>query len=196
MLSPAAAFSQAAAREFDVIDPPQPTDSPGKIEVVEFFWYGCPHCYKFEPLLEAWVAKLPRDVEFRRVPAIFSERWAQDAAIYYTFEALGVTGKLHRAFFDAIHGERLRTDDPRALAEWLRANGTDAARFDQTLKSFGVQTRVRRARQLSVSYKLDAVPTLAVQGRYTIEPHGGFQAMLQTADKLIAETRKAAPAGR
>ena len=189
MLSPVAGFAQGARREFDVVDPPQPTDSPGKIEVVEFFWYGCPHCFKFEPLLEAWVGKLPADVEFRRVPAIFSDRWAHDAAIYYAFEALGLAGKLHRAFFDAIHRDRLRSDDPKALAEWLRANGADATRFEQTVKSFGVQARVRRARQLAGSYKLDAVPTLAVQGRYTIEAHGGFQAMLQTADKLIAETR-------
>lgn len=190
MLSPFAVFGHGSGQEFNVLQPEQPTETSGKLEVVEFFWYGCPHCYKFEPLLENWVPKLPADVEFRRVPAIFNERWAHDAGIFYTFEALGLTGKLHRPFFDAIHRDRLRSDDPKALAEWLRKNGADPARFEQTLKSFGVQARVRRAKQLSVSYKLEGVPTLAVHGRYTIEAERGFEGMLQTAEKLIAETRK------
>lgn len=190
MLSPLAAFAHGSGQEFNVLQPEQPTETSGKLEVVEFFWYGCPHCYKFEPLLEAWLPKLPADVEFRRVPAIFNDRWAHDAGIYLTFEALRLTGKLHRPFFDAIHRERLRSDDSKALAEWLRKNGVDPARFEQTLKSFGVQARVRRAKQLTVSYKLEGVPTLAVHGRYTIEAERGFEAMLQTADKLIAEARK------
>ena len=196
MFSPLAAFAQGAAEEFNVLEPTQPTEASGKIEVLEFFWYGCPHCYEFEPVLAAWVTKLPADVEFRRVPAIYNDRWAHDARIYYTFEALALTGKLRRAFFDAIHRDRLRSDDPKALAEWLRTNGADPARFEQTLKSFGVQARVRRARQLSVSYKLEGVPTLAVHGRYTIRGKGGFEGMLQTADKLIAETRKTAATRR
>ena len=191
MLSPLAAFAHGSGQEFNVLKPEQPTESSGKLEVVEFFWYGCPHCYKFEPLLESWVPKLPTDVEFRRVPAVFNDRWAHDAGIYYTYEVLGLTGRLHRPFFDAIHRDRLRSDDSKALAEWLRKNGVDSARFEQTLKSFGVQARVRRAKQLSVSYKLEGVPTLAVHGRYTIEAERGFEGMLQTAEKLIAETRKA-----
>lgn len=191
LLSPLASLGHRTDQEFSVLQPEQPTESMGKVEVVEFFWYGCPHCYQFEPLLERWVPKLPPDVEFRRVPAIFSDRWAHDASIYYTFEALGLTGKLHRPFFDAIHRDRLRSDDLKALADWLRKNGTDPVRFEQTRKSFGVQARVSRAKQLSVAYKLDGVPTLAVHGRFTIESGRGFEAMLQTADKLIAETRKA-----
>ena len=196
MLSPLAVFGHGSGQEFNVLQPEQPTETSGKLEVVEFFWYGCPHCYKFEPLLENWVPKLPADVEFRRVPAIFNDRWAHDAGIYYTFEALDLTGKLHRPFFDAIHRDRLRSDDSKALSEWLRKNGVDSARFEQTLKSFGVQARVRRAKQLSVSYKLEGVPTLAVHGRYTIEAERGFEGMLQTADKLIAETRKTIAAKR
>ena len=196
MLSPLSAFAHGTGQEFNVLQPEQPTETSGKLEVVEFFWYGCPHCYKFEPLLEAWLPKLAADVEFRRIPAIFNDRWAHDAGIYYTFEALGLTGKLHRPFFDAIHRERLRSDDSKALAEWLRKNGVDPARFEQTLKSFGVQARVSRSRQLTVSYKLEGVPTLAVHGRYSIEAERGFEGMLQTADKLIAETRKTIAAKR
>ena len=178
------------APEYIELKPEQPVDAPGKLEVVEFFWYGCPHCYKLEPLLESWVPKLPGDVVFRRVPAIFNERWARDAAIFYTFEALGLTQKLHRPLFDAIHRDRLRTDDAKSLAAWLGRNGVDAARFEQTLKSFGVQTRVQRSKQLSIAYKLEGVPTLAVHGRYTIPSGRGFEAMLKTAEELIGATRK------
>jgi len=190
LLSPLAAFAYGSDAAFTELKPEQPVETTGKVEVVEFFWYGCPHCHRLEPLLEKWVPKLPAGVAFRRVPAILNQRWARDAGIYYTFDALGLTEKLHRPFFDAIHGERLRTDDQKALEEWLRRNGVDPARFEQTLKSFGVQPRVRRASQLSVSYKLDSVPTLAVHGRYTIEAGRGFEAMLKTADELISSTRK------
>ena len=91
--------------------------------MLEFFWYGCIHCYNLEPTLETWLKKLPADVEFRRVPAVFNERWAHDAAIFYAFEAMGLLDKLHRPFFDAIHRDRLRTDNTPALNEWLEKHG-------------------------------------------------------------------------
>ena len=190
LLAPLLARAHEGGPEFNELKPEQPVESTGKLEGAEFFWYGCPHCYKFEPLLETWLPKLPADVVFRRIPAVFNPRWQRDAAIFYTFEALGLTEKLHRPFFDAIHREGLRSDDDKALAAWLRQKGVDAARFEQTMKSFGVQTRVSRAKQLSVAYKIEGVPTLAVHGRYTIEATGGFEEMLKTADKLIATTRK------
>ena len=99
---------------------PLPIENPAKIEIVEFFWYGCIHCYNLEPALEAWVPKLPLDAYFRRIPAIFNERWALDAMTFYAFEALGVLQKLSRPFFDAIHKDRLKTDNPAALNAWLR----------------------------------------------------------------------------
>ena len=190
-LAASRAGAHGSGQEYDLLQPAQPIDTPGKVEVIEFFWYGCPHCYKFEPLLEAWVAKLPADVAFRRVPAIFNDRWSHDAAIFYTFEALRLSARLHRPLFDAIHRDRLRTDDPGALSAWVKRNGADPATFESAMKSFGVQTSVRRSRQLSVSYKLEGVPTLAVHGRYTIETERGLEAMLKTADKLIGIERKA-----
>lgn len=196
LLLPLRARAHGNGQEYNLLQPEQPVETTGKVEVVEFFWYGCPHCYQFEPLLEAWLPKLPADVAFRRIPAIFNDRWAQDAAIYYAFDALGLTEKLHRPLFDAIHRDRLRTDVSKALGEWLRKQGVDPVRFEQVLKSFGVQSRLSRARQLSVSYKLEGVPTLAVQGRYTIETERGFEAMLKTADKLIVEARKGVAARR
>jgi thiol:disulfide interchange protein DsbA len=178
--------------EYTVLAVEQPVEAKEKVEVTEFFWYGCPTCYKFEPLLEAWVPKLPADAQFRRVPAVFSERWARDASVYYAFEALGLVERLHRPFFDAIHRDRLQPDKPEALGEWLERQKVDRKRFDDAIKSFGVQSKVRRAAQMSGAYKLEGVPTLAVHGRYTIQIEQGrsFEGMLAIAEHLIGVTRK------
>ncbi len=181
--------------QFTELKPEQPVESGDRIEVIEFFWYGCPHCYALEPVLEKWLPKLPADVAFRRVPAILNQRWAHDAGIFHALDALGVVDKLHRPLFDAIHRDRLRTDESKALGDWLRTRGVDPARFEQTLKSFGVQAKVRRAAQLSASYKIDGVPALAVHGRYLIGARG-FEEMLGIADRLIAATRKTLAAKR
>lgn len=175
----------------------QPVEAKGKIEVTEFFWYRCPHCYTLEPVLEPWTKKLPADVQFRRVPAVLSESWATDAAIFYTFEALGVLEKVHKPFFDAIHKDRLVITSEPAMTEWLKKNGIDRKKFDETYKSFGVQAKVKRAAQLSSAYKLEGVPMLAVQGKYTVSAEqGGSQAgMLATTDQLIDLARKS-PAGK
>ena len=117
-LAPLASLGQPRFN-YSELKPPQPVESQGKIEVLEFFWYGCIHCYNLEPYIESWLKKLPPDVQFRRIPAIFNQRWALDAAIFYTFEAMGVLDKVHRPFFDAIHRDHLRTDNPAALNEWL-----------------------------------------------------------------------------
>ncbi|HTP61277.1 MAG TPA: thiol:disulfide interchange protein DsbA/DsbL [Burkholderiales bacterium] len=172
-------------------------ENPAKVEVAEFFWYGCIHCYHLEPLLEAWVPKLPPDVYFRRIPAVFNEpRWAQDAAIFYAFEALGVLSRLHRPLFDAIHKDRLRTDNPAALEEWLVKNNVDPKKFDAALKSFGVQSKVKRARQLTAGGRIDGTPTLMVQGRYTISAEQGAAAMLTTAEGLFPVVRKTLAAAK
>ena len=177
---------------------PQPVDSGGKIEVIEFFWYGCIHCYNLEPLLDAWVPKLPADAYFRRIPAVFNERWGHDATIYYAFEALGLLDKVHRAFFDAIHKDRLKTDDAAALAEWLARNGLDPKKFETTMKSFGVQSKVRRAAQLTANAQIDGTPALMVHGRYTISTEQGRsrEGMLANAERLIGAVRSSRGAGK
>ena len=185
----------AAAQQFQYgeINPPQPVEAKdGKIEVVEFFWYGCPHCYRLEPYIEAWLKKLPPDVEFRRVPAVFNQRWAHDAAIYYTLEAMGLVEKLHRPLFDAIHNDSLRTDNEAAMTQWLQKRGVDSKKFMDTLKSFGVQSKTRRAVQQTVAFKIDGTPAMAVQGRYTVSADQGRtqQGMLQAVDGLVAMARK------
>jgi len=178
--------------EYTTLQNALPVDNPGKVEIAEFFWYGCIHCYNLEPALDAWLPKLPADAYFRRIPAVFNERWAHDAAIYYAFEALGVLEKLHRPFFDAIHRDRLKTDNPAALGEWLAKNGLDPQKFSVTMKSFGVQSKMKRASQLTGASRIDGTPALMVQGRYTISADQGRsrEGMLANAERLIPVVRK------
>lgn len=197
-LAPIAGFAQARRPmpgvDFSELRPAQPVESQDKIEVIEFFWYGCPHCFSLQPLMEKWVPRLPADVQFRRVPAVLNEGWAREAAVFYAFEALGVLEKLHRPFFDAIHVERLNTRNPATLAEWLRKHEVDPQKYEDAFKSFGVQSKVRRAGQLSGAYRIDGTPALAVHGRYTVSAEQGrTQAgMLSTVDYLIGVARKGA----
>jgi thiol:disulfide interchange protein DsbA len=185
-LAPLAAFAQRSP-DFYELNPPQPVETTDKIEVLEFFWYGCIHCYNLEPKLDTWLKTLPKDVEFRRVPAVFNDRWALDASIYYTFEALGLVDKLHRPLFDAIHRDRLRTDNWQQLSAWLEKQGVDSKKFETTVKSFGVQSQTKRAIRLTSGYKIDGTPAMAVHGRYTVP---SSEAMLGIVNQLVGQVRK------
>jgi thiol:disulfide interchange protein DsbA len=189
-----AAHAQRAPTEgtdYIELKPSQPTESSRKVEVIEFFWYRCPHCYALEPELESWVKRLPGDVQFRRVPGILNDDWAIDARIFYTLEALGEVERLHRALFDAIHqqgGVRLQGNAfAKWTADWLSKQKVDMAKYDAAFHSFTVETKLRRSMQMSRSYRLDGVPTLVVQGRYSVIARGS---MLDTTSFLIGETRK------
>jgi len=183
---------QGGAEGYSTLQNALPVENPAKVEIAEFFWYGCPHCYNLEPYIEAWLPKLPADAYFRRIPAVFNERWGLDGGIFYAFEALGVLGKLHRPFFEAIHKDRLKTDDPAALHEWLAKHGIDAKKFDATVNSFGVQSKLKRAAQYTAASQIDGTPALMVQGRYTISTSQGRtrEGMLANAEKLIPAARK------
>jgi len=190
----APAFAQQApvpGRDYFDLNPPQATESPGKIEVTEFFWYRCPHCYALEPQLTSWVKQLPKDAQFRRVPAMFNDDWAIDARIFYTLESLGQVERLHKALFDAIHqqgGVRLKGDAyAKWAADWAAKQGVDAKKWDETFRSFTVSTKVRRASQMTQAYKFDGVPALAVQGRWVVN---ASNSMLSVADYLIGQSRK------
>jgi thiol:disulfide interchange protein DsbA len=185
LLAAPLAFAQGNYTELKT---PQPVEAQGgKIDVVEFFWYGCIHCYNLEPALESWVKKLPPDVQFRRVPAVFNPRWGHDAAIFYTFEAMGLLDKLHKPLFDAIHRGGLRTDNPQALDQWLQKQGVDPKKFNETMKSFAVQSKTRRAVQLTTGYGIEGTPAMAVQGRYVVNAGDGI---LQTVSGLVDRARK------
>ena len=189
---------QGAATGYTTLQNALPIENPGKVEIAEFFWYGCIHCFNLEPAIQAWLPKLPADAYFRRIPAVFNERWAHDAAIFYSFEALGLLDKVHRRFFDAIHKDRLKTDNPAALSEWLGNNGVDLKKFDAAMKSFGVQSKVKRAAQITTGAQIDGTPALMVQGRYTISTEQGrsLEGMLANADRLIPAVRKMLTGGR
>lgn len=177
----------AAAQRYVELKPPQPTEAGGKIEVVEFFWYGCIHCYNLEPKLDAWLKTLPKDVQFRRVPAVLSDRWGHDATIFYAFEAMGLLDKLHRPFFEAIHVNRLRTDNAASLNGWLEKQGLDPKKVNEVARSFGVQSKVKRAIRLTADYRIEGTPAMAVHGRYTVP---ASDAMLDTVNQLVAAVRK------
>ena len=176
------------------LTPPVATSSPGKIEVIEFFWYGCPHCNAFEPALDAWSKALAADVAFRRVPAAFSDSWVPHQRIFYALESLDLLATMHRKVFYAIHGQRMRLDKPADISAFMAGNGVDAAKFAQAYDSFTVQTKVRQATQLANAYKIDGVPALGVQGRfYTSGPLAGSnERSLLVADYLIERSRKGA----
>jgi thiol:disulfide interchange protein DsbA len=192
-----AAYAQGTPVEgVDYIElkPPQPVESSDRVEVLEFFWYRCPHCYALEPELEAWAKRLPRDVQFRRSPGILNDDWAIDARIFFTLEAIGELERLHRPLFDAIHqqgGVRLHGDAfAKWTAEWLAKQKVDMAKYDAAFRSFTVESKLRRATQMGRAFRLDGVPALAVQGRYLVVASTSRKAMLATADFLIGETRK------
>src|SRR5712664_1068187 len=176
------------------LKPPQAVESSGKIEVLEFFWYRCPHCYALEPDLESWTKRLPRDVQFKRIPGVLNEDWAVDARIFYALEAIGEVERVHRPLFNAIHqqgGVRLRGDVfAKWVAEWLAKQKVDMAKYDAAFHSFSVESKIRRATQMARSYRLEGVPTLTVQGRYVVLANISQKAMLDTTDSLIGEARK------
>jgi protein dithiol oxidoreductase (disulfide-forming) len=186
-----APFTALAQRQdqpaFFELNPSQPVEAKDKIEVLEFFWYGCIHCYNLEAKLDTWLKTLPKDVEFRRVPAVFNRRWGVDASIFYGLEALGLLDKLHRPLFEAIHRDRLRTDNWPDFSAWLQKQGVDPGKFEATVKSFGVQTKTQRATYLTTVYKIDGTPAMAVHGRYTVP---SSDAMLNTVNQLVATVRK------
>jgi len=195
------AFAQSAPTEgvhYVRLAEPAPAPS-GKIEVIEFFWYECPHCNALEPALDAWARRLPDDVAFRRVPVWFrDEPFGPQQRLFYTLEALGLVPTLHRKVFQAIHGDHTRLRTAEDMAAFALKNGADPIAFMTTYNSFGVQTKAQQARQTAAAYKIDAVPAMGVQGRYytngnlanTGAPSGPIDRLLGVVDALIGKVRQ------
>ncbi len=177
-----------AGSDYKVLATPQSTDSDA-IEVMEFFAYGCIHCYTLEAKLEPWAKKLPKDVKFQRVPTPFKVHGIDSAPIFYTLEAMDLLGKLHAKLFDAIHNENLIAANPSVLAQWLTKQGVDAKKYQEIEKSFSVQSKVSRARLLTEGYKIDSTPTLAINGKYLVASQPVADRTFQIADSLIATSR-------
>lgn len=171
---------------------PVPVSVPGKVEVLEFFMYSCPHCFQFDPALEAWVKKQPADVAFRRVPVAFRPNLEIHQRLYYALEALGQLDALHTKAFNSIHVEHKMLLKDEDVAAWGVANGLDGAKLLDTMKSFAVAGKVRAAKQTMEAYKVDGVPMLAIQGRWTTSGStaGTHEKALAVADFLVAQARK------
>ena len=168
--------------------------TPGKIEVIEFFWYGCPHCNAFEPMLDAWQKGLPADVAFRRVPVAFrDEPFTAHQRIFYALDAMGLIPTMHRKVFYAIHVERQRLDKPQEIAAFMAKNGVDSAKFLENYNSFSTATKVKQATKLASDYKIDGVPAIGIAGKYYTSGTlaGTPEGSLAVAEYLIQRERKA-----
>ncbi len=191
----AGAVAQSVGKDYTLIEPAQPTDTPAKIEVLEFFSYGCPHCNEFSGLVSAWAAKLPGDVVFKKVPVSFKRpAWANVGRLYYALEVTGDVNRLDAEVFKAIHNDRVSLFDERTMKEWVAKKGVDPKKFDDAFASFGVMSKMKRAEAMTDSYKIQGVPAITIDGKYLV---GGkdFNDTLAIADKLIAKAR-AEKAGR
>jgi thiol:disulfide interchange protein DsbA len=172
---------------------PQSTPAPGKIDVIEFFWYGCPHCNALEPTLEPWVAKLPHDVNFRRQPVAFDALKQIHAQIFFTWEALGVLDQMHAKTFARFHVQHRPINREEDMLAFAKDSGLDVAKVKAAWESFGVQTRVHQAERIEQDYRIDHMPQFAVQGRWTTASSGpGRPEVLAVTDGLIAMARKGA----
>jgi thiol:disulfide interchange protein DsbA len=181
---------------FDPIDPPVATTAPdGKVEVVEFFWYGCPHCYQMEPQLETWLESKPENVSFIRVPAPLNNKWTIHAQFYYAAEILGLTEKLHIPLFEAMHVKKRRLFDKDSLIDFAVEQGVDKQKFVDALNSFGVYVKVQNAKKLGARYQLDGVPAIGINGKYKTSGSlaGSYDKMFEIVSKLVAEESKATP---
>jgi thiol:disulfide interchange protein DsbA len=188
----AAAGASAQQPEFGLVNPPQPTEGGGKIEVIEFFWYGCPHCARVEPFVVKWVAAQPKDVVFKRVHALPSNAWLENATLFYTLEAMGKLDALHTKVFDAIHNEGANLNNQAVRDAWLTKNGIDPAKYAEVAKSFSVQTKLTRARQMTSAYKVDGVPQFYVNGKYVTNNSyaQGEPKIMPIVEKLVDKVRK------
>ncbi len=181
-----------AGKDYIALERPLPTEAgAGKIEVLEFFWYSCPHCNAFEPGFAQWVKNAPKDVVVRRVPVAFRDDFAPQQRLFYTLEAMDLLEKMHGRVFTAIHGEKQMLNTDASVLAWAEKQGIDKAKFNETYKSFGVAIKIKRAVQLQNDFKIEGVPSLGVAGRYYIDGTlaGSMDRALKVADSLIAQAR-------
>ena len=193
-----AAAQAVEGRDYRTVNVPEPNTTPaGKVELTEFFSYGCPHCNDFYPLITAWLAKQPKDVVFKRVPVGFGRpQWVNLARAYYALLDTGELERLDGPLFHAIHEEHLQLFDLETLAAWVGKHGGDADKFTNAYTSFGVNNQTVQADQMAEDYQVTGIPTLAVNGRYVVlgaeqaaDEHAAFLELLKTTDKVIAMAR-------
>ena len=182
--------------DYELIEP-QPVATGDRIEVVEFFWYGCPHCNNLQPSLEAWLKRKPADVELRRIPAIFRESWVPHARLYYTLDALGEVGRLHQAVYRAIHVEREALTSASGTADWAARNGIDSNRWLSVYNSPEIERKVQESRAQTRAYSIGGTPSLVVDGRYLTSSSmaESMPAVVTTLEGLIVVARERRTSG-
>jgi thiol:disulfide interchange protein DsbA len=185
--------AEATAAPYVELSNPVQVAVPGKIEVVELFWYGCPHCYAFEPVINPWAEKLPSDVNFVRIPALFGGAWDAHGQMFLTLEAMGVENKVHAAVFNAIQKEHKKLVEKDEMADFLATQGVDKDKFLNTFDSFAIKGKIVQARELAKKYGITGVPTMVINGKYRFDigSAGGAEQALQLADKLVKQERAA-----
>jgi protein dithiol oxidoreductase (disulfide-forming) len=183
------ALLKAEQPGYETLSPAQPTHDPAKVEVIEFFWYGCPHCYDFEPVLEKWLKTLPANVEFIRQPAVFSDLWGKHAKAYFTAEALGVVDKVHADFFDAIQTKKQKLETEDQLAKFFMAHGVNETEFHNAYNSFLVDAKMRQANTTASRYGVTGVPAIIINGKYKTNGPlaGSHEKMIEIMNQLIKQ---------
>ena len=178
--------------DYRVLPIAQPIDAKGKVEVIEFFWYGCPHCYEFEPELKGWIKRQHKDVVFKKVPIAFREELMPHSQLFYALEALGKGDTLNDKVMFAMHRENKRLLNENEIADWVAAQGVDRNAFLAAYRSFAVLSKARAANQLGNAYRIDGVPTVAVQGKYITSPSiaGSRAKAVNVMDFLVNKVRK------
>lgn len=197
-ISASASAQVSPGKDYRVIKPPQPTESGKRVEVLEFFWYACPHCNNLQPPLKAWLAHKPADVEFRRVPAVLDNSWLPLTFAYYAIDAMGMTDQLHHDVFAAIHQQKIRLSDQSVLFDWVAKRGVDRQKFSDTYHSFGVKSRGQRSVEMTRNYDVSGTPALAVDGKYLLAPSMmlkpdqsvDYDRFFRALDQVIAMARK------
>jgi thiol:disulfide interchange protein DsbA len=188
----AAPAAPVAGKDYTVLSTPQPVEAPaGKIEVIEFMWYGCPHCNEFDPYLEAWVKKQGPDVVFKRVPVAFRDDFIPHSKLYHAVDALGLANQLTPDIFHEIHVNKNYLLTPEDQAKFLKTKGVDRKKFMDAYNSFSTQSAIQRDKKLIEDFKIDGVPTLAVQGKYETGPAqtNSLPGTIQVLDYLVAQVR-------
>ncbi len=186
-LAQAQAKKPVAGKDYTVLEQRSAVDAPaGKVEVVEFFSYACPHCNVFEPVFNEWSKRAPKDVVIRRVPVSFLQNPVVFQRLYFSLEAMNLVEKLHAGVFAAVHNEHRNFTDAAAAADWVASKGVDRAKFLEHFNSFTVANKAAKAGQLTNSYKIEGVPALGVAGRFLTE---GTDKGLQTVEALIADVK-------
>ena len=187
-----AQFNAIPGRDYTPLNPPQPTSGDATVEVLEFFAYGCIHCFHLEPKLEKWMGALPKDTKVTRVPTPFALRGLNSIPIYYTLEAMGLIDKLHIKIFEAVHNDNLILGNPEVRNQWLAKQGVDLKKFQEVEKSFAVQNKITRATEMATKYRIETTPTLVVNGKYAVPNHNNTDTTFRVIDTLAFNERAAA----